>query len=531
MSKNESKEGCTGMLLTSARATVLSAMCLLLASGEVSLAQGGSGASGSTRSSTGTQVSNGSSSGAREASGPSTVQAAQQALTSASGSTTPAGASTRTSDYRGSLIEGKSSGGVLGLSLPDAIQRGFRTNLGIILQNTDVQSANGSRLQQLQSLLPTVTGDVTYTREQVNLATFGLKIPGLNPIVGPFQFFDARAYLTQSLINVSSIQRYLASKHNFQGTKLTAEDARNLVVLTVGNAYLLCIADASRISAVEAQLANAKVSLDQATAAHDAGTSPKLDVLRAQVDYQNEQQQLIQARNNLAKDKLSLARSIGLPLDQEFRLTDTAPYREIAAMNPDTAFQQAVKARRDLAGQAEQLKGSEAQRKSAVAEQYPTLTANGDFGDIGTTFGHSHGTYTAIADLSAPILQIAKTRGDIEAADASLQQARARLSDQVQQVNADVRDAMLDIEAAAKLVSAARSNVDLAGEALSEAQQRFRAGVTDSLSVSDAQSQAQSAADQYISALYQHNVAKLSLARAMGSAGTNYNDALQLGGK
>ena len=114
-------------------------------------------------------------------------------------------------------------------------------------------------------------------------------------------------------------------------------------------------------------------------------------------------------------------------------------------------------------------------------------------------------------------------------ADAQYQQARAQLADQAQQVNADIRSSLLDIQAAAKLVQATRSNVDLANEALSEAQQRFRAGVSDNLPVSQAQSQSEQANDQYISALYQHNVAKLSLARAIGVAETNYKD--YLGGK
>ena len=100
----------------------------------------------------------------------------------------------------------------------------------------------------------------------------------------------------------------------------------------------------------------------------------------------------------------------------------------------------------------------------------------------------------------------------MQVADAQLQQQKARLSDQLQQVNSDVRDSILDIQAAAKLVEATKSNVDLATEALSESQQRFHAGISDNLPVSQAQSQTEQANDQYISALYQHNVAKLSLA-------------------
>ena len=327
--------------------------------------------------------SQGASSGGRQASGPATVQAAQQALQTISGSGQNGGSSgtggVSQNDYKGSLISGTSTGGVLDLTLDDAIQRGFRTNLGIILEGSQVKSASGTRLQQLQALLPTVTGSATYTVQQINLAAYGLSFPGIKPIIGPFQVFDFRAYLSQSILNIQSLQSYLASKHNFQGAKLTAEDARNMVVLTVGNAYLVCVADMSRITAEEAEKANAKVSLDQATASHDAGVSPRLDVLRAQVDYQNADQQLIQARATLEKDKLALARAIGLPLDQQFRLADPVPFAAAAPVTPEQAFSDAVKNRKDLAGAAERVKGAEAQKKAAIAEQYPTVNFSGDF--------------------------------------------------------------------------------------------------------------------------------------------------------
>jgi len=431
--------------------------------------------------------------------------------------------------YKGSLVTGQATGTVLDLSLDDAIARGLRQNLGLILQTTAQQNAKGQQYQQLQALLPTVTGDASIEVEQVNLAAFGLKFPGLNPIIGPFQVEDFRAYLTQSLINVPALESYISAKHNFAAAKLSAADARDLVVLTVGNAYLLCIADAARIEAVNAELATSKVSLDQATASHDAGISPRLDVLRAQVDYQNEQQSLISTTNQLAKDKLALARAIGLPLDQQFRLTDTEPYVALDNLDPQAAFTQALKNRKDLAAANEQVEAARAQKTGAWAGQLPTVKFSGDVGDIGETAGHSHGTFTATGKVEAPILQIAKTKGDEDVADANYKQTADKLADQIQQVNADIRDSILDIQSAAKLVDAAKSNLDLADEELSEAQQRFHSGVSDNLPVSQAQSQTEQAHDQYISALYQHNAAKLSLARALGVAETNLKD--YLGGK
>jgi outer membrane protein TolC len=474
----------------------------------------------------GGQTSQTPASGPGTATNSSAVANAQQNLYTASGQN---GAQPTQDSFKGSVVTGKATDGVLDLSLDDAIQRGLRQNLGLILQTSSVKNAAGQRLEELQPLLPTVTASASIEVEQINLAAYGFKFPGLAPIIGPFQVVDFRAYLTQNLVNVSALKNYLAAKHNFQGARLTAEDARDLVALTVGNAYLLCIADAARIEAVTAELATSKVSLDQAVAAHDAGTSPKLDVLRAQVDYQNEEQTLISAKNNLEKDKLALARTIGLPLEQVFRLTDLVPFQVLDNVDPQAAFQQALKTRKDLKAYAEQVKSASDEKTSAWAYQIPVASFSGDYGDIGTTPGHSHGTFTATGQVSAPILQIAKTRGQEQVADAQYEQARAKLSDQVQQVNQDVHDSLLDIQSAAKLVESTHSNVDLANEALSEAQQRFHAGVSDNLPVSQAQSQTEQANDQYISALYQHNVAKLALARALGVAQSNYKD--YLGGK
>lgn len=499
---------------------VYSAGIAALAACSLVVASAGAQSSGSSRQS---GANTNTSAGASSAANASAVSAGQTNLYNATGEN---GARATQDSFKGSLIAGKNSGVTLPLTLDEAIARGLRQNLGAILQNSAAQNANGERLEQLQQLLPTVTAASTLTVEQVNLAAFGLKFPGVKSVVGPFQVVDFRAYLTQNVVNIAALQSYIASKHNFAAAKLTADDARDLVVLTVGNAYLLCIADQARIDSVNAELKTSKLSFDQATAAHEAGTSPRLDVLRSQVDYQNEQQNLISTSNQLAKDKLALARVIGLPLDQPFSLVDTAPFKALDNLDPEAAFTQAIAARKDLQAAGEQVKAAQSARKAAIADQYPVVSVSGDYGDLGTTPGHSHGTFTATGQVSAPVLQIVKNRGERQVADAVLAQSKARLSDQAQQVNADIRSSILDIQSAAKLVEATRSNVELATEALSEAQQRFHAGVSDNLPVSQAQTQFEQANDQYISALYQHNVAKLSLARALGVAQTNYKDYL-----
>jgi outer membrane protein TolC len=272
----------------------------------------------------------------------------------------------------------------------------------------------------------------------------------------------------------------------------------------------------------------AKVSLDQANANHDAGTAQRLDVLRAQVDYQSLEQQLIVARNGLAKDKLALARAIGLPLEQKFNPSDKAPYAVFDKLDVDATIKQAHANRKDLAAMLEQTKAYEEQRKAATAERYPTVKFDGDYGDIGVNVRKSHGTGNAQGTLSVPVFKEFGLRGDAEVAQAQLDTQQAQLSDLSAQVDADVRDALLDIEAAQKQVEVARSSVNLANEELSDAQQRYANGVSDNLAVSQAQQSVAQANDQYVSSLYRDNVAKLSLARALG-AGQDYKK--YLGGK
>lgn len=432
------------------------------------------------------------------------------------------------SPYAGSVPVGTVQAGTLSLSLDEAIQRGLKNNLGQILSGTQTAQARAQQLSQLQSLLPAVDASIKESVMQVDLPAQGMRMQGFPTIIGPFGFMDLRASLAWSLVDLNSLHSYMAARHNFAGARLAAEDARQMVILTVGNAYLLVIADQTRIESVEAQVRTAQVSLDQAVASHQAGTAPLLDELRARVDKQSLEQQLIQSRNALEKDKLALARAIGLPVGQSIELTDKVPFSAFDAIDVQSALAEAQKNRKDLASLVEQLATNREQTIAAKAGRLPTLAINADYGDIGVNLNTSHGTGNASATLSAPVFNEFAQRGHEQQASAAEATTAAQLSDRRAQVEADVRDALLDIESAQKQVEVAHSSVELSTEALSEAQQRYAAGVSDNLAVSQAEQSLAQANDQYVSSLYRHNVAKLALARALGAA-ENYKN--YLGGK
>ena len=441
----------------------------------------------------------------------------------------PAGPTAPTSNsYQGSVTQGTATTDTLPLTLDDAVQRGIKANLGLLLSNTQTEGARGQHLQDLQALLPKIDGNIKQTFQQADLAADGLRITGFPTVIGPFGYQDARANLTWTVFSLQNLRTWMASKHNFDASKLSAQDAKQMVILTVGNAYLKVVADEAQVEASKQQVETSKVSLDQANRNHEAGTAPRLDALRAQVDTQSLEQQLISAENSVDKDKLALARVIGLPLAQKFEVADHAPYTAFDQPDVQQAIKQALDTRKDRAASAEQTKAAEDQRKAATDDRLPVLKADADYGDIGVNFRSSHGTVDATGTLTIPIFKEAQFRGEAQVAQSSLDNQKFKQSDLDAQIEADVRDALLDIASSRQQVEVSKSNVDLSAEELSEAQQRYKAGVSDNLAVSDAQQTVAQANSQYINSLYQHNLAKLNLARAMGVA-ENYKQ--YLGGK
>jgi outer membrane protein TolC len=411
--------------------------------------------------------------------------------------------------------------GVMPLSLQDAIDRGLKQNLGLLLSHADIRLARGQRWEQLSALLPHVTAAPYVEASKINLAELGLTSVGgisLPTSVGPFSYFDARANVTQTLFDWKSINATRAASQSLKSAAYTFKDARDLVVLAVGYVYLQAIADEARIETAEAQVKTAQALYDQAADQINAGTSPDIDGLRTKVELQTRQQQLIQAKNSFAIQKLTVARVIGLAPGQEFEFTDKSPYQPSEDITIDEALKRAYALRSDYQAVMSDVRAAEFSRKAAVAGYLPSLSFNADYGLAGS---HSS-TATPVADvrgtLSIPIFQGGSVRADVLQADARLEQSRERLENLRAQIDSDVRAALLNLQSAADQVNVARSNIDLAEETLTQSRDRFSAGVTDTVEVVQSQEAVSSAHERYISSLYSYNYAKISLVRALGIA-------------
>jgi len=433
----------------------------------------------------------------------------------------------QSSSVTGSVPSGTATNTVVPLSLRDAVTMAVRYNLGSFESAQNERAARGERLIALSSLLPQIDAGVSERVNQVSTATLGIpKNPIIPPVLGPFGYSGTDVSLNQTLFSLPAIRRYQAARDAEQAAQLSYQDVLDVVTLTVGSAYLQVIEANSRVEAQEAQVRNAKALFDQATSEYESGTRPRIDVARTEVQLHTEEYTLSVDRNSFATAKIALARAIGLPLGQEFTLTDQLPYADLQPPTVEEALEQADESRSDLRASRDLEKAADRALSAAKSQRLPSVSTQTDLSDVGKTFGHSHGNFEFQAGVRMPIFTGERIKGEIEQARAGAEQRKAEAENLRGQVDYDVRTAFLNLNAATEQVNVARRNLDLANENLTRSKDRFSSGVTDSVEVVQAEQSLASANDQYITSTYNHNLSKLELARALGIARNSYSEYL-----
>jgi outer membrane protein TolC len=427
---------------------------------------------------------------------------------------------TPSSPFLGGVPHGEATATPRPLGLREAIDQGLAHNLGVLLQEQGLETARGSRWQALSGLLPDVAARVGEARRVTSLAEFGFtEFPGLtSSTVGPFSVFDARVVFSQPVLDISAWNDARAGRAVVTAATHDVKNARELVVLVVANLYLSAVSSATRLETARAALETAD-ALERLTAdLKAAGIAAGIDVLRSQVRQQAERQRLVAAENDAAKARLQLARAVGLPPGQDVTLTDAIPYAPLQQLTLEAALARAYATRPDYLAAQALLQAAEATDRAARASLLPSLHVNGEAGRVGLRPSETDFVYGMSAAVRIPVFDRGRQQARIVTAAADVQRRRALLADMRGSVDFDVRSAFLDVQAAEQGLEAARVGRDLANQQLIQARDRFSAGVAGSLEVVQSQEALAAANDSYTSALYAHNIAKATLARAVGVA-------------
>lgn len=408
------------------------------------------------------------------------------------------------------------------LSFADALKRGLTYNLGSVASRDTLRQDNAQIRAVRSALLPNINGSLTETLEETDLAAFGLRIsvPGFHfpTVVGPYNYFALQGGVSQNLANLTAVDNYRSAKATARASRYSLDDARDAVTLAVGGLYLQVLAAQARVDSAQAQLNTANAVFHQSNEQHHEGVLGKLNLDQSQLQTLAQQQQIITLRNDLAKQKINLARLIGLPPNADYQLTDKFSFTPAPVQTVEDAINRAQQQRSDLKAAQAQVDAAAKSLAAVRAEHIPSLSLSGYYETIGTNPGATHGAFSVVGTLNIPIWQGGKIEADVAQAKAVLAQRQAELDDTRDQVEAEIRETYLDLQAASGQVEVAQKNLQVAQETLEMARARMQAGVINTVEVVQAQQTVSSAQLDVINSVFAHNLAKLSLARELGQA-------------
>jgi len=415
------------------------------------------------------------------------------------------------------------------LTLAGAIQIALKTNLSVRVADARVDQAEGTRERAKAALLPEVTGHIYANQQTVNLRALGFsfQLPGLTlpTVIGPFDNYDFRLYGSQVLVNRQLTHTLKAADDQKQSAALDYEDSRSMVVRQTAALFLDGQAAQAEVESAESRVETSQALEKLARDQHDQGLATGVDVLRAQVALEHDQQNLLVARNQYQIALISLARYIGISPGTPIALAEPLEFHHLEVPNADQTLSDALRARADYRSLDAQRQALVEQEKASHARYYPTLQATGNYGAFGRELYQLPGTGVIQATLSIDLFDRDRN-GERKQLESQLKQLDDQIDDLSRGIEQELRTAVLDLQSAEDQVRVTEESLDLAQKELALATDRFRNGLTDNIEVITAQNSVAEAQQDRIEALARHTDARMALARAMGANETNYSNYL-----
>jgi len=411
----------------------------------------------------------------------------------------------------------------LRLSLREAMDAAVDNNPTVRLMKERVRAAQATANTSLGAMLPNLSGFVNERNQTVNLAAFGLPSNRLSSlglpssgVTDPFNVFNARATIVQSLFSLSLIQRWQTARTGVEVATLDAEVTKRNTIAIVGLLYMEALRADAAVKATEANLELDRQLLELARERRKAGKAIGLDVTRAQVQLENDKQRLLAAQNDRDSAKLTLIRALGIEFGVTLLLTDQLQLADLVAQHPDEAVTVARENRAELKAQAMRQRQADLTLRSITSERLPSVDFNGDYGFLSRTVENAPTTYTVGVMLVVPIFDGGQREGRISEARSKVFQESIQMQDISAQVSLEVRDALLKLSSSREQVQVAQNGLGLARQELDLARERFAAGIGDNIAVITAQTSVARARDNLIEGLFRFNASRVNWARAQG---------------
>jgi len=336
------------------------------------------------------------------------------------------------------------------LTLQDAIQKALQANLSVLAAGTKVEEAEGTRMRRLSAaLLPRVNAQTYANYQNHDLQAQGLSFSGL-PIpkmVGPLSNYDFRVYAQQNVVDLASYRGFKASERALDAGKMDYRDARDLIVRAIAALYLNAQSAEARVDAAQSRVTDSSTLYKLAKDKHDAGTATGVDVLRAQVQLDNDRQALLIADNQRKHSLLELARNLGMNPATPLELAEPLNYRVLNPLEVETLAPAALLARADYLSLDSQRAGLVEQQRASRARYYPKLSVNGNFGEIGRSIGSVQRTGLLQGQIDFTLFDRDRN-GEAQELASRVKRIDDQIADLRRGIDEDIRDALLNLDSA-----------------------------------------------------------------------------------
>lgn len=411
------------------------------------------------------------------------------------------------------------------LTLEQAVKLALKQNptqqIAVLNAAESVQDKNITRSE----LLPQANLKVSDTANRVNLqAQFGgHPIVGLPQHIGPYQVFSAGPTFGSTIFDFSLWNRYKAARNNVDVAKANSFSTREQVILLVVSQYIGTLRAVANVEASKSRVELAQALYDQAADLQKEGVGTGIDTLRANVELQNEKQRLIEAENERQSSLFGLSKLLNLDPRQGIELADALNFFETPQPDVEMSINQALSDRQEWKAIEAQEKSFAYEKQSAQYTRLPSLRFDGNWAYLGTSSNNGIPTYVYQASVNMPLFTSGRIKAQVAKADLELQKVEQQKADLRNQIALDVKTALLNLGSARSEVQVANLGVELAKEEVTQARDRFRAGVANNIEVISAQDSLARANDNQIIALYRYNQARADYARSVGQMEKTYS--------
>ena len=411
----------------------------------------------------------------------------------------------------------------LKLTLREAVQLALKQNPQVQIANLNIAESQENQTIARSTLLPQASLGVSDTLRRGNLETaFGQRIPGFPGHIGPLYVVQAGPTFSAPLFDLTAWKRWQASKENVQGTRAQEQTVREETVQLVVSQYLGSLRGAADVTAAQSRVDLAKALFDQATDLLKNGVGTGIDTLRSNVQYQNERQRLINAQTQFKTSLYALARLLNIDPHQSIELSDQSEFFQTPEYSSDDTFERAYTERPEMKALVSQVRSQQLQKQSARDQRLPRLNLLGSWSQEGITPTSVIPAYNYEASFEIPLFTGGRIKAQTAIADIEVKKLGRQEEELRNRIALEVKTAVEQLESAKSEVQVANLGVDLAQQEVTQARDRFQAGVANNIEVVTAQDELSRAHDNQIAALYRYNQARADLAHATGQMESLY---------